>query len=357
MNTPEFIKRDSMSSQEQYIHWLTDVKRRVKQAQAKAVIQVNTAMLELYWSIGHDLVALQPEDKWGEGIVKQFALDLRDAFPNDKGFSDTNIKYMKRWYAFYNQSDAISQQAADQISHQAGDQLAMPSIFGKVPWFHHVQIFSKSKSIEEALFYIQQTIEGNWSRRLLEDNIQSNLYERQGQALTNFETRLPVTESHLAQELLKDPYNFDFLTLKHGYEEKELEDALTTNITRFLLELGKGFAYVGRQMELRMPNGQSYFPDLVFYHIPQKRYVVVELKTVQFAPEFAGKINFYVTAADKLLKGENDNSSVGLIICKAYDKTIVEWSLQDIDKPLGVASYQLQEVVDRTVAELEQNKQ
>lgn len=351
MITPEFIKRDEMTSQEQYINWLTEIKKRVKQAQAKAVVQVNTAMLELYWSIGHDLVALHSEEKWGKGIVKQFALDMRDAFPNDKGFSDTNIKYMKRWYEFYSQSDTINQ-----ISHQAGDQLAMPLIFGRVPWKHHVEIFTKSQSVDEALFYIQQTIDGNWSRRLLEDNIQSNLYHRQGQAPTNFESHLPALESHLAQEMLKDPYNFDFLTLKQGYEEKELEDALIANITRFLLELGKGFAFVGRQMELRMPNGQTYFPDLVFYHIPQKRYVVVELKAVQFAPEFAGKINFYVTAADQLLKGDTDNPSVGLIICKAYDRTIVEWSLQDINKPLGVAAYQLQEVVDRTVAELEQIK-
>lgn len=358
MNTPEFVKRDTMTSQEQYISWLSEVKQRVLQARSKAVLQVNTAMLELYWSIGRDLVALHPEDKWGEGIVKQFALDMREAFPYDKGFSDTNIKYMKHWYEFYSQSEAISQQAADQlgvqINQQAADPMEMPLLFCKIPWFHHVQIFTKAKTIEEALFYIQQTIAGNWSRRVLEDSIKNDLYHRQGQAVTNFNTRLPISESQLAQEILKDPYNFEFLTMRQGYEEKELEDALINNITRFLLELGQGFAFVGRQMELRMPDGQSYFPDLIFYHIPQKRYVVVELKTVQFAPEFAGKINFYVTAADKLLKGETDNPSVGLIICKAYDKTIVEWSLQDISKPLGVAAYQLQEVVERTIAELRQ---
>lgn len=349
MNAPEFVKRDLMTGHEQYVSWLSEVKKRVLQAQAKAVVQVNTAMLELYWSIGRDLVALHSEEKWGEGIVRQFALDMRTAFPNDKGFSDTNIKYMKRWYEFYNQADAIGQQPADRMS-----MLEMPVQFGKVPWFHYVQIFTKSKTIEEAFFYIRQTIEGNWSRRLLEDNMQSDLYKRQGQALSNFETRLPVSESQLAKELLKDPYNFEFLTMRKGYEEKELENALITNITRFLLELGRGFAFVGRQMELRMPDGQSYFPDLIFYHIPQKRYVVVELKAVQFAPEFAGKINFYVTAADRLLKGNTDNPSVGLIICKAYDRTVVEWSLQDIDKPLGVAAYQLQEVVERTIAELKQ---
>ena len=346
MNTPEFIKRDDINTQEQYISWLADVKKRVQQARAKAIVQVNTAMLELYWSIGRDLVAMHPEDKWGKGIVKQFALDMRSAFPNETGFSDTNIKYMRRWVEFYSESAAIGQQPADQLE--------MPASFGRIPWFHHVQIFTKSATVDEALFYIQQTIEGNWSRRLLEDNIQSGLYARQGQATTNFDTHLPATESQLAQDMLKDPYNFDFLTMKEGYEEKELEDALMANITRFLLELGQGFAFVGRQMELKMPDGQSYFPDLVFYHIPQKRYVVIELKAVRFTPEFAGKINFYVTAADKLLRGDGDNSSVGLIICKAYDKTIVEWSLQDINKPLGVATYQIQEIVDRTVKELKQ---
>lgn len=346
MNTPEFIKRDDINSQEQYISWLAEVKKRVQQARAKAIVQVNTAMLELYWSIGRDLVAMHPEDKWGKGIVKQFALDMRNAFPNETGFSDTNIKYMRRWFEFYTQSAAIGQQPADQLE--------MPVSFGRIPWFHHVLIFTKSATVDEALFYIQQTIDGNWSRRLLEDNIQSDLYARQGHATNNFDTHLPATESQLAQDMLKDPYNFDFLTMKEGYEEKELEDALVSNITRFLLELGQGFAFVGRQMELKMPDGQSYFPDLVFYHIPQKRYVVIELKAVHFAPEFAGKINFYVTAADKLLRGEGDNSSVGLIICKAYDKTIVEWSLQDINKPLGVAAYQIQEIVDRTVKELKQ---
>lgn len=354
---PEFVFRTAMTADSQYVKWLSEVKMRVKQAQTKAIMQVNTSMLELYWSIGRDLVALHPEEKWGKGVVRQFALDMRNAFPNVTGFSDTNVKYMKRWYVFYSQCDTISHQPGDQICQQTTDQLPMPEMFGRIPWKHHVLIITKSQTREEAFFYIQQTIEGNWSRRMLEDSLQSGLYKRHGNALTNFNSHLPVPDSQLAQEILKDPYNFDFLTMKQGYKEKELEDALVTNITRFLLELGKGFAFVGRQMELRMPDGQSYFPDLVFYHIPQKRYVVVDLKAVSFAPEFAGKINFYVTAADKLLRAEGDNATVGLIICQSYDKTIVEWSLQDINKPLGVATYQLQEVVERTVAELQEVKQ
>ena len=360
MDKPTFINREGMTDDKEYISWLTDVKQRFRSAQTKAMVRVNTSMLEFYWSVGRDLVAMRPEEKWGEGIVKQFALDMRNAFPNEKGFSDTNVKYMRRWYAFYYQYIIIGHQAGDQLSgefgHQAGDQLEMPSTFGKIPWRHHVYIFIKSKSLEEAFFYIKKTIEGNWSRRILEANITNNLYSSIGCAITNFTETLPIPQGQLADEILKDPYNFDFLSIQEGYDERVLEDALMTNLTRFLLELGEGFAFVGRQKELRMPDGSSFFPDLIFYHIPQHRYVVVDLKTVKFVPEFAGKINFYVTAADKLLKGSGDNQSVGLIICKAYDKTIVEWSLQGIDKPLGIATYQLQEVVERTVNEIELKK-
>jgi len=188
---------------------------------------------------------------------------------------------------------------------------------------------------------------------MLEDSMEHKLYERQGAAATNFSNSLPSPQNNMAKDILKDPYCFDFLTMKEGYKEKELEDALINNITRFLLELGKGFAYVGRQMELRMPNGKSYFPDLVFYHIKLKAYVIVELKAVEFEPEFAGKINFYVSAADELLKDENDNPSIGLIICKSSEKTTIEWAFRGVDRPIGVATYQLQQVVDRTIAELQ----
>lgn len=364
MDKPMFLTRDNMSSDMEYISWLSEVKRRFNKAQAKAMVRVNTSMLEFYWSIGRDLVNMKAEQRWGSGIVQQFALDMRNAYPSENGFSLTNVKNMKRWYLFYYEAYTKSQQTVDQLegkgdeekSQQAVDFLEMPTEFGKVPWGHHVYIISKSSSVEEALFYINKTIEGNWSRSALVDQITNSLYSKTGKAITNFDNKLPVPQGQLAQEILKDPYSFDFLTMKEGYDEKELEEALVANITRFLLELGEGFAFVGRQKELRMPDGTSFFPDLIFYHIPQHRYVVIDLKAVKFVPEFAGKINFYVTAADKLLKGDLDNPSVGLIICKSYDKTIVEWSLQDIDKPLGVAAYQLQEVVERTVAEIELKK-
>ncbi|MBR2236536.1 MAG: DUF1016 family protein [Prevotella sp.] len=372
--TPSFVYRDGMTADNEYIEWLADVKARFRQSQIKASVRVNTTMLEFYWSVGRDLVRLRAEERWGAGVVKQFALDMRQAFPNETGFSDTNVKYMKRWYSFYFERVTKGQQVADQLAgdeksqrlvgqievaekgQQVADQLEMPESFGKVPWFHHVQIFCHCATLDEALFYINKVIEEGWSRSWLEDQIAANLFTSQGSAITNFNQTLPAPQSDLANELLKDEYNFEFLTMKAKYDEHDLEEALVANITRFLLELGKGFAYVGRQMELRMDEETTFFPDLVFYHIPQKRYIIIELKAVKFMPEFAGKLNFYVTAADKLLKCADDNPSVGLLICKTAKKTIVEWSLQDIQKPLGVATYQLQEVVERTIAELESRK-
>lgn len=340
-----FISRDRMIADPEYVAWISELKSRYRTSQAKAAIQVNSAMLEFNWSLGHDIIEKQVESKWGSGFFNQLSLDLRHSFPQTTGFSVTNLKYMKRWYAFYNEKLAIRQQPVDELH--------LPQMFGKIPWSHHIKIITKCKSYDEALFYIYKTIEENWSRDMLDDQLRSALYQKTGKVISNFNRQLPVPQGQLAQEILKDPYNFDFLTLRKGYDEHELEDALVHNITRFLLELGRGFAFVGRQMELKMEGGKSFFPDLVFYHIKLKAYVVIELKVVEFIPEFAGKLNFYVTAADKLLRDEGDNPSIGLLICKSSDKTIVEWSLNGIDKPLGVANYELQEVVVRTLEELE----
>ncbi|WP_300868066.1 PDDEXK nuclease domain-containing protein [uncultured Alistipes sp.] len=367
---PTFVYRDGMLSDARYVEWLSDVKTRFRQSQIKASIRVNTSMLEFYWSIGRDLVAMRAEECWGVGVVKQFALDMRQAFPDITGFSDSNVKYIKQWYSFYYERIIKSQQVVGQLedkkgqqvvgqmkigekSHQLGDLLEMPELFGKVPWGQHISIVSKCQSLDEALFYIHKVADEGWSRSMLENKISIKLFQAQGSAVTNFEQTLPAPQNMLAKEILKDPYHFDFLSMKAEYDERDLEEALVANITQFLLELGKGFSFVGRQMELQMPGGQTFFPDLVFYHIPQHRYVIIELKAVKYIPEFAGKLNFYVTAADELLRGESDNPSVGLIICKSTDKTVVEWSLKDVNKPLGVATYQLEEVVDRTVAELE----
>lgn len=377
---PEFVSRDGMIASAEYVEWLSTLKQRYRQSQIKAVVRINQSMLEFYWSLGHDMVAMQAESKWGSGFFAQLSRDLKETFPNETGFSERNIRYIKKWYLFYFETITkmhqlgakLLQQPAAEIAQeklqqpaaelsflnrqQPTDELQMPDNFALVPWFHHVVIISKSKSLEEALFYINEVIAGNWSRSRLEDEIKSDLYARQGKAITNFSRTLELPQQQLAQEILKDPLDFNFLHLQKGYNERELEEALVTNVTRFLLELGQGFSYVGRQMELQMPGGQTFFPDLIFYHIPQHRYVVVELKAVEFLPEFAGKLNFYVTAVDELMRGKGDNPSVGLIICKSKDKTVVEWSLKDIQKPLGVATYQLEEVVERTVLELKQRE-
>ncbi len=359
-NTPSFVSCDGMITDKEYLTWLSELKRRFQSSQAKAAVRVNTAMLEYYWSLGRDIVKKKAESKWGSGFFNQLSADMRSMFPNETGFSSANLRYMKRWYQFYYEQIVILHQPGEQLFssnlHQPGEELRMPAIFGKVPWKHHVEIFTKSQSPEEALYYINKVAEEGWSRSWLENQMAAKIFKTQGSAVTNFDTALPVSQSEIAKEILKDRYNFEFLTMKSKYDEQDLENALVNNITRFLLELGKGFAYVGRQMELRMDDETVFFPDLVFYHIPQRRYIIIELKAVKFMPEFAGKLNFYVTAADKLLKGADDNPSVGLLICKTAKKTIVEWSLQDIQKPLGVATYQLQEVVERTIAEIESRK-
>ncbi|MCH5310665.1 MAG: DUF1016 family protein [Prevotella sp.] len=360
-NTPIFVYRSGVIADKSYVEWLSEVKRRIQRSQIKAAIRVNSAMLEFYWSLGRDIILMKAENKWGTGFFNQLSLDLKDLFPNQTGFSVTNLKYMKRWYAFYSEQTTNRQRPIDgldnaEIRQRLVDELEMPEIFGQVPWGQHIDIISKCEKLEEAMFYIHQTIEHGWSRPQLNDGLDAKIFKTRETVVTNFDKTLPLPQNVLAQEILKSPYNFDFLTMRKGYDEKELEEALVKNVTQFLLELGKGFAYVGRQMELRMDEETAFFPDLVFYHIPQKRYVIIELKAVKFAPEFAGKLNFYVTAADKLLRGADDNPSVGLIICRTAKKTIVEWSLQDINKPLGVATYQLQEVVDRTVIEIEQKQ-
>lgn len=367
---PEFVSRDGIIANTDYIQWLADVKKRFRESQARATMKVNTEMLELYWSIGRDLVNLRAESRWGAGVVKQFALDMRETFPDSTGFSYTNVKYMKRWYNFYNEQVIKGQQAADLIPNEKGqrtvdqfgkgqqiaDLLEMPDVFGRVPWYHHVEIIEHCNSLDEALFYINKVAKEGWSRSMLENQLETHLFQREGAIPSNFDSTLPAEQSQGAQQIFKDPYHFEFLSLQENYTEHELEEALVHNITHFLLELGKGFAYVGRQMELRMEDGTAFFPDLVFYHIPQKRYVVIELKAVEFMPEFAGKLNFYVTAADELLRGEGDNPSVGIIICKTAKKTVVEWSLKDIQKPLGVATYQIKQIVERTVLELKQRE-
>ena len=343
-NRPYFVKREDVFVNEDYKKWLGELKLRLRSLQIKAAVKVNAALLEFYWSLGADIVRLKAKQAWGSGVIEQLSLDLKDAFPNVKGLSYTNLKYSSQWYRFYAQVDTNRQQVVGEIQ--------MPELFGEIPWGHHIQIISKCKDVDEAMFYVKRTVDEGWSRNYLVDMLKRGLHKEAGQAITNFDSRLPTSQSLLAKEILKDPYHLDFLGLTEQYTERQLEDALAHNISRFLLELGKGFAFVGRQMELRMPGGQTFFPDMIFYHIKLKCYVVVELKVVEFIPEFAGKLNFYVSAVDHLLKDESDNPSIGLLICKSKDETVVKWSFQDINKPLGVAAYELQGVLEKTLSEI-----
>ncbi len=341
MEKPMFIRKDALTADAAYYQWIEDVKSRFHSSQVKAAIKVNTEMLRFYWSLGRDIVAMKAEQKWGSKIVNQISLDLRKAFPHSSGFSVTNIKNAIRWHLFYTQKDIIGQQVVAQFE--------MPNELGLIPWGHNMQIITHCASIEEALFYVKETIKNNWSRATLKDKILSGLYKSQGRILNNFSEKLPVEFAQKATAILKDQYYFDFVQLPEEYVEKDLEDALVNDITRFLLELGSGFSFVGRQMELRMPDGTSYFPDLIFYHYRLKCFVVCELKRVSFQPEHAGKLNFYVKAVDELLKGDDDNPTIGLLICRDKDKTTVEWSLSDIAKPLGVASYELERALNASL--------
>ena len=367
---PRMVKSHDIRIDTDYAEWIAELKHRYRSAQVKASVRVNAEKLLFNWELGRDLVQKKAEERWGVGVVEQVSLDLQREFPNAEGFSTTNLWYMKQWYLFYYLEDIKLQQFAAELGieklHQAGGETKnlklhqfggeFPAPFALVPWRHHVEIISKCKSIDEALFYIGKTIEQGMSRAALVNCIKANLYEHQGKILNNFAEHMPALQSKLVQEVLKENYDFGFATVNHEiYDEQELEEALSKSVTDLLLELGTGFAFIGRQKEL-IAGDTTRKIDLLFYHIRLRCYVVCELKAKAFEPEFAGKLNFYVTAADKLLRGEGDNPSVGLIICKSTDKTVVEWSLQDIQKPLGVATYQLQEVVDRTVAELEQRK-
>lgn len=337
-NKPAFVKRDSAVNGEEYVHLLVTLKDSFRRAQVKAAVKINTSMLEFYWSMGRDISRLHKLAKWGTAFFDCLSLDLKAEFPGQTGFSVTNIKYAKRWYEFYSQDNPNR--------YQAGDDLDMPIEFGQIPWKHHVYIFTHSKSVSEALFYIGKTIENGWSRSELEVEIDDNLYARQGGAITNFDEKLPTPYSGLAKAILKSPYDFGFINKKIA-NEHQLEDALAGNVTRFLLELGQGFAYVGRQMELKMPGGQTFIPDMVFYHTRLKSYVVVELKVTPFIPEYAGKINFYVSAVDELMRQDDDNPTIGLLICKSKDNTVVEWSFRGMNQPLGVAEYNLSRHFDK----------
>jgi len=335
-----------------YVAWLSEIKQRYHSAQIKAAVKVNTEKLAFNWSVGRDLVIRKAEEKWGSGVVEQLSFDLRDAFPNEKGFGTTNLWAMKKWYLFFSSPDAIEKlhQLGGELQksnierfiklRQVGGEIEpdFPLVLGLVPWRHQVNIITKCKSIDEAVFYLRECILGGWSRQTLDNSLKANLYKVQGKAISNFPEYLPEAQSRMAQEITKDNYDFGFVTVPVNYKEEQLEAALEQNITRFLLELGTGFAFVGRQKELIVGN-RSRKIDMLFYHIRLKAYVVVELKVKAFDPEYAGKLNYYVNAVDELLKGPDDNPTIGLLICSDKDETDVRWAFKGIQTPMGVASY------------------
>lgn len=318
----------------EYKTWLAELKQKVRNAQLKAAVKVNSEMLLFYWELGADIVVKQAKSKWGEGLIDQLSKDLMAEFPDMKGFSRTNLMYVKKWYLFYRQSNIFVPQPVGQIREPVIEQIT------QIPWGHNREIITSCKNVKEALFYVQNTIKYNWSRNVLVHQMESGLYEREGKAVNNFALTLPEPQSDLAQQTLKDPYMFDFLTLTKKHNEKDLENALIEHITKFLLELGAGFAYVGRQVPLCVGKSDFYI-DLLFYHLKLRCYVVVELKTTAFQPEFAGKLNFYLKAIDMQVRTEHDNTTVGILICKKKDKVVAEYALSDINKPIGVSEYKL----------------
>lgn len=321
---------------DEYVAWMEEVKKRIKNSQIKAAVKVNNAVLELYWNLGKDIVEKQASSKWGDSFLSTMSSDLKKAFPNVSGFSVQNLKSIRYWYKFYN----VNEKGLQAVSQTAPVEKMVKSI----PWGHNQRIMYKCRNVHEAMFYIQKTLDNGWSRSVLEHQIDSGLYERQGKAINNFQLKLPEAQSDLAEQTLKDPYNFDFLTLREKYDEKELEDALVNQITGFLLELGTGFSYLGRQVHIKVGETDFYM-DLLFYHVRLHCYVVVELKTEKFKPEFAGKLNFYVTAVNKNMKAEQDNQTIGILICKDKDDVVAEYALDDVSQPIGIAKYELTKVL------------
>jgi predicted nuclease of restriction endonuclease-like (RecB) superfamily len=305
-----------------YAVWLVELKARIHAAQQRATLAVNRELVALYWQIGRDILTRQSNEGWGAKVIERLALDLRNAFPDMKGFSRANLMYMRAFADAWPDA-SIVQQAV-----------------GQLPWGHNLVLLTKLKTAEQRLDYAQRAIEHGWSRNVLNIHIERRLLEREGQAVSNFALRLPAPASDLAQESLKDPYLFDFLGIGQEAGERAIEDAIVQHITRFLIELGAGFAFVGKQVHLEV-GGDDFFIDLLFYHLKLRCYVVVELKAGAFKPEHAGQLGFYLTAVDMQMKTEQDNPTIGLLLCKSKNKVVAEYALRDSNKPIGVAEYQL----------------
>ena len=326
------------TNDKEYKKFLVELKEKVKNSQLKAAIKVNYELLNLYWEVGKKITEKQKEYSWGDSFISNLSNDLKKEFPDMKGFSVQNLKNIRYWYLFYAEY-LIGLQPVSQLKK-------IENKIKSIPWGHNQRIMYKCKSVREAIFYVEKTIENGWSRTILEHQIDSKLYERLGSAISNFDSRLPKVQSELAKQTIKDPYNFDFLTLRDKYDERELEDALVKQITLFLLELGTGFSYIGRQVHLKVGDSDFYI-DLLFYHVKLHCYVVVELKTEKFKPDFAGQLNFYVTAVNRDLKSQEDNQTIGILICKDKDNVVAEYSLANISQPIGISKYEISKLLEK----------
>lgn len=319
-----------MQPPEGYGDWLTALKKRIHTAQQKATLAVNRELVLLYWQIGRDILARQAEQGWGAKVIERLAHDLRNAFPEMKGFSPRNLKYMRAFAEAWPDADFVQ------------------AVLAQLPWYHQIALLDKLKTPDERSWYAQKAIEHNWSRNVLVMQIETRLLERQGNAITNFEQCLPKPESDLARESLKDPYRFDFLGLGDEAQEREIEHALVRHVTEFLLELGAGFAFVGKQVHLEV-GGDDFFLDLLFYHLTLRCYVVIELKAGDFKPEHLGQLGFYLTAVDRQVKAAEDQPTIGLLLCKSKNKVVAEYALGDKTQPMGIAEYKLREALPETL--------
>ena len=351
-----------------YADWLQALSRRYRQSQIKAAVAVNSEMLKFYFSLGADIARLEKDQPWGSGFLSRLSSDLRRAVPEAQCFSVNNLIYMKCFFELYSPflfSPRVAGKTSGGISPQAvgkrrkervaadiagfGDANPASDIF-LVPWGHHRFIIDKFRTNPEAaLFYVRQTVANGWSRSVLLNFLDTKLHERQGKALTNFASRLPESESDLAQEVTKDPYSFDFIALTPRYREKELKDALLANVERFLLELGQGFMLVGREYRLQI-GAKEKFADLLFFHMNLNRYVVVEVKTTEFESEHLGQLGLYVSAVNHLLKKPSHEPTIGLLICKTKDNTMVKWALESTRQPVGVSEYRISENLPAEIA-------
>ena len=321
----------------EYQEWLSTIKQRIVSVRLRMALAASRELTLFYWELGAMIAQRQAQSQWGDKLIAQLSVDLQKAFPDIKGLSASNLKYCLRFFQFY--SGAAGMPGSENESEPFGQQPV-----DQIPWGHNIQIFTKCSSLAEARFYIEQTLDQGWSRDVLAMQLKSNLYARAGKAVTNFSRTLPLPlpQSDLAQQTLKDPYTFDFMAMTAPFNELDVERQLTQHITQFLLELGKGFAFIGRQYHLVVA-GNDYYIDLLFYHVTLKCYVVVELKNRKFIPEYAGKLNFYLSAVDSQLKRADDQPTIGLLLCRDKNNIEVEFALRDMNKPMGVSEYTLVE--------------